>query len=309
MKKIIVCNLILFILALFLLEFVSMILYCKKIRIRFQMQNSKDLIQKIKYTKARNYSTDDFLHLFTKTMPKNPTKRPILVIGCSYVHGSGLEEEQTFSYKLFQKTNREVYKRGIPGGGIQLALHQFETGEIQKDVSDAEYIIYIYVDYHLQRLYDYQLDYVETLVNQRYKLKDNKLVKINQPKFPFYYSLFSVKTIQQAIEEIKTDKEIENYSLFNAVMEKLMKEAKNSYKDTKFIILLYPSGGIMFEDTPIMPQSEIENLKKMGFIVINAENLTTKPIRREEYRIDDHDHPNEQAWDAVIDNFVKTVKF
>lgn len=308
MKKIILFNIIFSIIFLFLLECIGLVFYAKNLEQNFKFSNGKELVPLIKYTKARNYSTNDFLHLFTKTIPNNPSKRPVLVIGCSYVQGSGIKEEQTFSYKIFQKTNREVYKRGIPGGGIQLHLHQFETGEIQKDVPDAEYIIYVYTDYHLARLYEYQLDYIETIVNQRYKLKDEHLIKIRQPKIIFWYSSFCVKIIQQALQNIPRKKELDNFLLFNAVMQKMLYEAQKSYKNSKFVILLYPSTEVKYEKIPIMPESEIEKLEKMGFIVINAVNLTKLPIRTDEYRIEDRDHPNEKAWDAIVDNFVNQLK-
>ncbi len=307
MKKLIIWNIILLLLVLISIEIGSLVEYYNSTKALLALKNSAGLIQNFRYTLAHNFSTSYFSHLFSEHISVHSDKRPVLLIGCSYVQGSGLNENQTLAYKIFQKTNRSVYKRGIPGGGIQLALHQFETGEMKKSVPDAEYIIYVFIGYHIHRLFSYQLDYIETEVNQRYKLENGKLVKIRQPLFPYYYSLFSVKLIQKSIANKLSIKEYENYNLFNAVMSELLNQAKNTYNNSKFVILLYPSADIMNNNDSILPDNEINNLKNMGFFVINAENLTTLPIRKEEYRISDKDHPNEKAWDAIVDNLIKTL--
>lgn len=307
MKKLFV-NLILSLLLLGILEGICYYSCYLQTKERLKLKNKAGLIQKFRYTKAHNFSLDYFEEsFFTEHISKNSQKRPIVILGCSYVEGSGLKEEQTLAYKLFEKTHRSVYKRGIPGGGIQLALPYFETGKIQKDVPDAEYIIYVYLGYHIARLYAYELDYIETEINQRYKIKNGDLVKLKQPKYPCYYSSFFVKKIQEKLEQIQSRKEYGEYHLFNAVMAKLLQEAKRNYKNTKFVILLYPSGDCMNTSNEIMPQEEISKLKEMGFTVINAEDLTNLPIRNEEYRIPDKDHPNEKAWEAIVDNLIKTL--
>lgn len=301
-------NLLFLLLILAFFEGIACLMYYNKTKEILEIKNNAGLIQKFRYTKAHNFTTEYFSHLFTKHISENSKKRPIVILGCSYVEGTGLKEEQTLAYKLFETTHRSVYKRGIPGGGIQLALHQFETGEMQKDVPDAEYVIYVYLDYHLARLYAYELDYLETEVNQRYKIRNGELIKIKQPKYPFYYSSFFVKKVQEKAEEISSFKEYGDYHLFNAVMKKLKEETSKNYKNSKFVILLYPSGDCMNTNNEIMPQEEISKLKEMGFTVINAEDLSTLPIRNEEYRIADKDHPNEKAWDAIVDNLIKTLK-
>ena len=307
MKKTIFFNIFILIFILIFIEVISLFIYYQKIKTSLELKNNAGLIQEFRYTKAHKFNTDYFSFLFSKHISENTSKRPIVLLGCSYAEGTGLEDEQNLSYKLFKKTSRSVFERAIAGGGPQLALHQFETGEMKQEVQDAEYFIYIFLDYHLNRLYGYQLDYLETEVNQRYKLKGNKLVKIKQPIFPFYYSLFFVKNIQQFIENKEAKLEYETYSLFNAVMSELLIQAKNNYNNVKFVILLYPSANFINNDEYLMPSFEIEKLKSMGFIVLNAEELTTLPIRREEYRIGDKDHPNEKAWDAVIDNLIKEL--
>ncbi|MGN0015463.1 MAG: hypothetical protein ACI37T_08610 [Candidatus Gastranaerophilaceae bacterium] len=313
MKKILTINIVSFILILCFAELISGYQYYKKIKDQLNLKHNAGLIQNFRYKLPikdiypycyqvyfKNYISAD------KNTPP-PRKRPVLFLGCSYIYGSGLKDEQTLPYKIHKQTDRDCYKRGIPGGGIQLALDMFEKGIIQKQVPDVEYIIYVYVDYHISRLYAYQLDYLDTEVNQRYKLKNDKLVKINKPIFPIYYSSFLVKQIQKYIEKITRENEYTDYKLFNAIMAELLSQAKKNYKDIKFVILLYPSADLMNTDNENIPEHEIEKLKSMGFIVINAEDLTKEPIRNLEYRTPDRDHPAENAWDAILPELIKQL--
>ncbi|MCR5261409.1 MAG: hypothetical protein K6C94_06180 [Candidatus Gastranaerophilales bacterium] len=93
-----------------------------------------------------------------------------------------------------------------------------------------------------------------------------------------------------------------------------MKYFKEQYPNTKIVVLLYPSAQYAelkrgsADDFPILPIHIVEYLEDLGYIVINAEDLTDKPIRTVEYRTVDKDHPNEQAWDAVAPGLVKKLK-
>ena len=64
----------------------------------------------IKYTlpKAFNYEKliqKDRERFFVGNSPK----RPVVTIGCSVVDGVGLEENQTFAYKLYKNTSKPVF--------------------------------------------------------------------------------------------------------------------------------------------------------------------------------------------------------
>lgn len=304
--KIILLNILILFAVAILFEGLNYVVYYFKTKETLELKNSAGFLQKLRYTKAQKFSTKNFEKYFTTNVYKNSEKRPILFLGCSYAQGIGLKNYETFAYKLSQKSQRTTYQRAISGGGIQLALHQFEVGEMKSAVPDAEYIIYVYLDYHISRLYSYQLDYIETEVNQRYKLSGKHLIKINQPIFPYYYSLFSVKNIQELIETVSSSKEYADFELFNAVMKELMSQAKKNYKDVKFAILLYPSANYIHSDNrDILPNYEIDKLKQMGFIVFDAEDMTELPIRSEKYRLNDKDHPNGKAWSAIVDGVVE----
>ncbi len=96
-------------------------------------------------------------------------------------------------------------------------------------------------------------------------------------------------------------------------MEEIMNKSKDVYKNAKWVILLYPPKSHVnikrysTDDTPLMDEDIMETLEEMGYIVLNAEDLTDKPIRNLEYRSIDGDHPNEKAWDAVVPALIKEL--
>ena len=302
--KILLVNLVSIIVTLIIIELISMGVSYLTNKKSLELKNSANLIQKFRYAKAAYIDWDRFCYSFES---EDNVKRPIMLLGCSYAHGSGLKKKQTLSYKLFKKTNRNVFNQAIPGSSIQFALAHFQSGEMKEDVPDAEYIIYVYINYHLARLYSYDLDYIETEINQRYELKNGELVKIKKPVFPWMYSLFTVKNIQKLIEFYKSKNEYMDYELFNAVMKETLKQARENYKDVKFVVLLYPSADYIEDKEPVLQDFEVEKLKSMGFIVLNAEDLTDKPIRSLDYRVVDKDHPSEQAWDAIVPALIKKL--
>ena len=116
--KIIFINIIIFI----LLIFISSIFIDKNIKdinnfyLRYNPFNKKINVSKIKID---NYATEEFtakkIELkdsnsnlfggeFRLNFGENYTKKPIIILGCSYAYGHGLKIEETFPCKLSQIT-------------------------------------------------------------------------------------------------------------------------------------------------------------------------------------------------------------
>ena len=307
LKKVLINVFVILTLILFF-EMICFGIYNEKNKSMLDLQKQADLDTKIRYYLPTDYLGKYFTDGFTNYVNKNNTKRPILILGCSYARGVGIDGEKGLDFLLFQKTHRDVFKRAFAGGGIQLALDLFQTDYIQKQVPDAEYIIYVFINYHLERLYEYQLDYLSTEVNQRYELtNDGQLKKIKRMKFPLYYSLFSVKLLQKQIASHKYKNEHKDYKLFNAVLNELKNETQKAYKNSKFVVLLYPSSGQIDNNDATMEDYEIQKLKDEGFIVLDAEKLTDKHIRGLDFRLPDQDHPDIKAWQAIVPSLIREL--
>lgn len=233
-------------------------------------------------------------------------KRPVLFFGCSFTHGSMLDNNQTLSYKISKLTGRTTYNRGFPGAGPQLMLLQLQDPHFYKEVPDAQYIIYTFIWDHILRLYSYNNCISPTPegnyeINPRYELKNGKLQKV-KPAYLFFYRSFLIKKIQYYIKQEKALDRKQYFALFLAILKESQKLAKTHYKNVKFVILLYKdSGGAIFDE------SQIKAIEKEGFIVIDAEKLVGHELMSSKYRVADKEHPSEQAWNEIAPKLIKEL--
>ena len=104
-------------------------------------------------------------------------KGEIITIGCSFVYGWNLADEDTLAYKLQEITKRKVYNLGYWGTGVQHVLWQIEnTDFFNRDDINPEYVIYVFISDHMRRMY---LNYFYESDNNkylRYKIKNNELI-------------------------------------------------------------------------------------------------------------------------------------
>lgn len=304
--KIIFMNLIVFLTIFLLAEGISFFIFREKVKNNFKETNRNAALKNIvKYNKAFVLCYKNYSFFFKKYETHTPTqKRPIVCLGCSYMDGIGLEEkEKNCLPALISKlTGRTVYKRAICGTGPQIILDEFENKTYKEDLpNDIEYFIYLYISYHLRRLYEYQSDILLSEINIRYHLKNRKIKRIDSPVFPALYSLFSVKLIQNNITLSHFKKECYNYNLFLAIMKKIIEEKQIQFPKAQFVIIIYPEPNA----TLTMPDFVLEKLVGMGYIIINAKNLTNKPI--DKYRQSDNEHPSAEAWECIAPELIKKL--
>lgn len=235
------------------------------------------------------------------------TKKPILVMGCSYAEGAGLPLNQKFHYKLSEMTNRPVYNRAFGGGGYQHMYYILTHDKYMRDLQEPEYIVYVFINSHIERFYQYQFwDKFRTVGNLRYKLKEDGVFYEQKPiLFPFWF-LFTVKEIQEKfwINFMRKSPENKLFNTFVSFMSQTKKEALKKYPNTKFVILLYDDGMIQFGKDYIN-NSYWNLLRREGFIVINSNDLVHKVFSDEKYKTEDKIHPSERAWDELTPAFVK----
>ena len=312
-KMVLLTNIILFIVLLLCAEFSFYKLYCKGVEpllINHQRITNQKL--KIKYSYPVLFNIDDYKNGFREIKGSKPSQPPILLVGASYTSGHNLEKNQRLDYKLSKLTGRTVYTKAIDGTGPQSLYYLFKNTDIKKEIPDIGFIIYPFVPSHIYKPYEYSLSYLSTRLNIRYKDKNGKLEEI-KPLFPILYSSFTVKMAQNYLRDAETSaliKEGKQYNLFNTIMDNTIQTTRKDFPNSKFIILEYPDpdfGILESHKITKIPQKEREYLEKLGFIYINANELTGKNIGTPEYRSDDKDHPNEKAWNEIVPRLVKKL--
>ena len=248
---------------------------------------------------------------------KNSKKRPVVTIGCSYTEGNGLDENQTFAYKLNKLTNRTTYNRGVSGSGPQLVYRQLSDENFKKEIPDAEYVIYTFIHNHLHRQFQTLFCPYTSDINLKYTLENGNLTETSSP-FWFMYWSFLVKTylewkiVPQFENEIKN-----NYQLFNKILQSSVDEMHKKYPNSKFVLVEFPQSSLCipkdgFEEDikkyeEELTEEQIKKIEEMGIIYINASKLAGHKFCDKRYRLPDGDHPSEVAWDELTPKIVKKL--
>lgn len=101
------------------------------------------------------FSSDKFGRRATPTNGEKGKNRHLLLFGCSQTFGRAVSDGETIpSYAASLDPGLDVYNYGVPNGTINNALRVIQTEKIEEQILKKEpgYAVYIYFDYHLQRM-------------------------------------------------------------------------------------------------------------------------------------------------------------
>lgn len=227
-------------------------------------------------------------------------KKPIVLFGCSYAYGYGLEDKQTFAHKLALRTKRTVYNRSFPAWGIQHMLYQAKLPSLYEKIPEPGYVIYVYMHDHLRRLYLYSFASWNILNEEfdiRYKDINGKLVEMtnSNPLLNQIKRLYTANTLQHWYVQKFAIKDLNrSYDLAIQHFVEAKDEMQKHWKNTKYVILVYDD--INFDD-------EIKKeLKQNGFIVMDISEFAASS------KFITNRNPNEAAWNSIVPKVVKELK-
>ena len=333
--KIIFINIIIFI----LLIFISSIFIDKNIKdinnfyLRYNPFNKKINVSKIKID---NYATEEFtakkIELkdsnsnlfggeFRLNFGENYTKKPIIILGCSYAYGHGLKIEETFPCKLSQITKRPVYNFAICGGNALLSLSNlkyFANNKYnQEKIKNAEYVIYVYMHDHINRYLSLNTIYSNyKILSLQKNIYLNKLLYI--PVIRLIWSIYQIKKISMA-----DGKNTEYYNKFLKNSEQYLKyimmvmhnEIKKYSPNAKIIIILYDQKiAKLYDNLKIKYDTDIQNSKiwdelnnETDMTIVHSKDITgflfDKNYKLKEDIADWH--PNAKAWEVFTPMFAE----
>ena len=223
---------------------------------------------------------------------------PIILLGCSFNYGYGLDENGTFQAFLAHQTKRPVYNLSLIGGGFREALYILRTPNARKmllpNVQQAKYFIYTYIPSHRVRLY---VNFRPHVPNFKYDKSYKKLIYYKDylnnktclvPRTMNLYSSL-VKNDENTFKLIK----LYLISINNAI-----KKHYNNYdEETKLVFLMYDK----------FPEFNWEELEKEGIIVIELKKLVNENFNDKKFYISDEKHPSSKAWEVVTPALVKKL--
>ena len=296
MKKIILINIAVLIVIGIISELSSYIVLCckyKKDIIDFiKIETGKDIkIPYIKYQMVKLPSREQLLSNFRPVEKRNPNKKPIILFGCSYTYGFGLNEDETFSRKLADFTDRTVINRGKSGTGIPFMYYQLSDEKVVKELpKDTEYVIFTLISDHFRRLFRYRNFVANAEHTLRYKITEKdgeKILVEDRPIFPFLHSLFTSIVIEENIEKNSAFGDKMD-TLFIKLMSESNKLIKKNFPNAKFVVIYFECP----TDIPNSYNKEIRLLSK------NIEDITVFRVKKEVHQI--RNNPTGEAWDKII---------
>ena len=198
--KVIFINIVLIIFVILLIEFIALITYCRESAKginKLHSLNPKDINmttykKELSYYKS-NYFKDYFkINEFRKVSESKNSKYPsIILMGCSFTYGNGLNNEETFSSQLSHYTNYTVYNLGLDGASIRESLYLLRTpailNQLISDKKAVKYVIFTFIDDQMVRLHSdvYRIPEPQFIHDKNYTH-----LKYKETKFSFYRTFF-----------------------------------------------------------------------------------------------------------------------
>lgn len=267
----------------------------------------------IKLEDAAEHFKKDLKYLLRKPVGLSYNKKSIVLFGCSYTFGSGLEENQTFAKKLSDYTKRPVFNRGIPASGIQHMYFQLNSDSLYKDITvEPEYMMYLYsYDLHCLRLILYTFMSYDTYFYLRYypdKFAENGDLLECKPFLPVYFNgLYTVRWLERLNayriwENNNNAKFFEDFCFL--IFHKSKEKALQHYPNIKFVIFCFDK----IENEYVGHEGLLKRLQDDGFIVLKMDELTDSNLSEPKWQISAKDsHPNEAFWDYITPKIAKKL--
>ncbi len=258
--------------------------------------------------KASSHVTTDFVgRRMTGNTPGPNKKKNIVFLGCSFTFGFGVNNEDSYPYKVREKTGLNVYNYGISGTSPSVTLKILKDlkADYLKDISQEDTtVIYTLIPDHINRM-------IGTVLQFRHMpgsfdtapyifLKDDELEILNNFSedktfrkhiLKFLSRIHLMKVFWVDIPQIGQD-EIE---LMARILQEIEKEVKANTPQVKnFKVAFYPLGGVGEKNYRALR----DELVKRKLSVLDYSMLNTNSLLRP-YNVLDYDsHPSPLAYDV-----------
>lgn len=251
----------------------------------------------------------------------NENLRPILLLGCSYAYGQGINVDKNFSSQLQKKTNRKTFNYSKMGASPADLLRSTsilaKNGTLKKD--NFQYVIYVVMYDHFLRINDLSL--FCDFLTKTYQTNKNRSFK---DKLKYYADFSYTAKLFNAKRLTEKNNVALKINFLKYQINETNKIIKKNIPDAKFVVLLYddvtnPSKDAYFyNDKTIhisLNKDTYSDLEKSGIIFISTKSLVGDVLCDEYYQIKNDEfqywkphHPNEKAWELIIPPFCNKLR-
>jgi hypothetical protein len=228
--------------------------YSKTADLPFFIQTESEKFQRFdkndKLVYEAMYNIDDKYRRVTTSKEKSNNEKNFLIMaGCSYTFGSGLNDEQTLASIVNLKSKKfEAYNYGMRGaspGDILLRLNSIKPQDLPQKTGA---VIYIYIDDHMARLtYDPNIIGTWGAKSGYYKYDDGPVEYLGtyEETFPiktlFYKLLFSTNTVRYFFMATFNSVKIQDFDKLTTAIEQMQKVSFEKLHAENFYVLIYPA--------------------------------------------------------------------
>lgn len=265
-----------------------------------------------------NYSYKDNFSLLMQNRTvtgSGLTKKPVLLLGCSYAYGHGLSDNETFAAQLSKITKRPVYNWAYIGDGPFNNILKLREPLNKQLLSDGnpEYIIYTYMFDQTLRLSYFQnsLMYFTRLLY--YARKENLIPK--QKFIPFFDRFYTVQYFRDKLwnDYLFNKQKFNDINIFFDCLKltflTMKKDIDRNFPNSKMVILLYNENMDDIYDVHksfyerVFNTSRWKELEQNGIKVIQTKDLVGFSMSGKYMLQNDfthHPHPSKQAWKIIV---------
>lgn len=279
---------------------------------RFGNQENLDFKYSIKMRNFDEKYEDLKKQLIRKPNGENYTKKSIILFGCSFIYGFGLNIEETVGAKLSEETKRPAYNRGIPGAGVQHMYYQLNRDDFYDEIKkEPEFIIYnLIYQYHYERLFMYTFHLYENDLYLQYDQKDGNIYRRKNILPNYINGLYTVRYIHSIINKQKFHETQIGEDYMFLMLKKSKEIAQKKWPNIRFIVLNFEveneKNGVPFVLTLV--DNFAKRLKDDGFEVYSMKEITGIDYAEPNYRISEtDDHPRAEYWQNAVPQIAKKL--
>lgn len=214
------------------------------------------------------------------------TEKNYVFLGCSFIYGLGVNDNQTLPY-LFYKLSKfkiGVLNCGVPGTGSNSALNILQNNVVRKFIEQdkkIEKFIYLVIFDHIRR--NFRDEFEQDNPADNYIFANNKFIKICQP-FSFFTDTFARSYIFRKFffNLIKDNGQTFYKEYFINSLFKMNDIVENCY-NSKLTVIFWDHGGYVWDN------DFIEKLKNKNL------DILVLPEFDDSCFIPNDGHPNEKA--------------
>lgn len=240
------------------------------------------------------YHTDRFGRRETPDVtPDSLTSEFVMVTGCSFAFGYGLNEHETLSYFLDSLSGKRAYNYGVAGHGTQQTLALLQSRNLHKEITESNgTLVHLFIDDHIPRLIGSRRLIKLWAINfPYYRLEDGKAVRhgsfwTGRHLLTRFYRAISQSAIIDLFDiDIPWYVSDGHMKLFGAVLNEAKSEFLKQYPDGRFLVVIGPNSKLAARAVSALEDRDVE--------VLDLSQLFDKEDKR--YKIHwTEAHPNDR---------------